>query len=327
MATPEQLTAAFVGALGPLLQQLQTSTTSMMQQLLAANQQAQNEQLVNTLKHFDQHTREQDGERKGGLNERRFRELGSFDGKDDEWKEFALKFRANAKEADAKIYHALKWAEEQIDEILEDQIANYFGEDDGTKYATAVYNRLIHHLKGPALTIHQSVVHENGLEVWRALTKRYNPMTPMRGLELMLKTVVPGKIKKNEDVQTKINKWEGHVNALSRDYNEKVSDMMKIGILIHMMPDDLQDHVLQHADRLREYKLVKEKVVTLTDARMRLKDPNAMDVGYADYEHENDYEYGNGEEDHQEVGNVGVDMKCNRCGGIGHRSSQCPTPK
>ena len=43
------------------------------------------------------------------------------------------------------------------------------------------------------------------------------------------------------------------------DYKEAVSDMMKIGILINMMPDDLQDHVLQHADRLREYKLVKAK--------------------------------------------------------------------
>ena len=104
MATPEQLTQAFVQALGPLLQQLQTglatAITGMMEQTLSANTQAQNQQLVNTLQHFDRHVRDQDGERKGGLNERRFRELGSFDGKDDEWKEFALRFRANAKEAD-----------------------------------------------------------------------------------------------------------------------------------------------------------------------------------------------------------------------------------
>ena len=129
------------------------------------------------------------------------------------------------------------------------------------------------------MVMHQVVKNENGLETWRILSRRYNPMTPMRGIQLMLKTVMPGKIKKGEDVQAQINKWEGHVNALQRDYKETVSDMMKIGIIIHMMPDDLQDHVLQHADRLREYKFVKEKVVSLTDARMRLKDPNAMDVG------------------------------------------------
>ena len=150
-----------------------------------------------------------------------------------------------------KVYEAMKWAEEQCDEILAEHIANQFGEDDGTRYATTVYNRLIHHLKGPPLTIHQSILNENGLETWRVLMKRYSPMTPMRGLQLMLKTMIPGKIKKGEDVQARINMWEGHVHALQRDYKETVSDMMKIRILINMMPDDLQDHVLQHADRLR----------------------------------------------------------------------------
>ena len=298
--------------------------SAVIQQVLNANLQAQQEQLVSVLKAFDQHTKERDSS-KDGLSERRFRELGTFDGKDDDWKEWALRFRAIVKEVDVNVYDAMKWAEEQPDEITEDELSDKFGEDDAVKYATSVYNRLIHHLRGPPLMLHQAVMNENGLETWRVLSKRYNPMTPMRGIQLMLKTVVPGRIKKGEDVQAKINKWEGYVNALQRDYKETVSDMMKIGILIHMMPEDLQDHVLQHADRLREYKLVKEKVVNLTDARMRLKDPNAMDVGYAG---KDDQEYqSESYDDNQEVGTVGFDTQCYRCGGYGHRSDQCATPK
>ncbi len=55
--------------------------------------------------------------------------------------------------------------------------------------------------------------------------------------------------------------------------------MARFGVLISMVPDDLQEVVLQHADRLKEYKLVKEQVVMLTDARERLRDPDAMDIG------------------------------------------------
>ena len=46
---------------------------------------------------------------------------------------------------------------------------------------------------------------------WRCggSTRGYNPRTPMRGLQLMLKVMVPGKVKKGQDTQTVINKWEG----------------------------------------------------------------------------------------------------------------------
>ena len=97
----------------------------------------------------------------------------------------------------------------------------------------------------------------------------------------MLRVMVPGKIKKGQDFQTHVSKWEGWVNKLERDYKEKTSDMAKIGILISMAPDDLQDTILQHADRLKEYKLVKDKMAGLLDARARFKDLNALDIGFA----------------------------------------------
>ena len=100
--------------------------------------------------------------------------------------------------------------------------------------------------------------------------------------------------------------------------------MAKIGILISMAPDELQDTILQHADRLKEYKLVKEKMVGLLDARARLKDPNAMDIGYAG---EDDWGWDDTESSDFDVAAVGKGDHCYRCGGMGHIANECPTPK
>ena len=140
-------------------------------------------------------------------------------------------------------------------------------------------------------------------------------MTLMRGIQLTLRVMNPGKVQKGQDVQTFINEWEGMGNALERDYHENITDRMKIGILIRMMPDELQDVILQHADRLQEFNLVKEKAVNLTDVRERLRDPTAMDVGNVD----DDLGY------NEDVGAVNKETKCYRCGGYGHMAMHCAT--
>ncbi len=105
---------------------------------------------------------------------------------------------------------------------------------------------------GATSTIHQSVSNENGLEVWRRLAKRYNPLTPMTGLQLMMKVMVPGTVKKGVDVQNMINEWEGvDPHRGDRAYDDKISGMARIGVLIRIVPDDLQDVLLQPADRLK----------------------------------------------------------------------------
>ena len=134
------------------------------------------------------------------LDERRFREQGSFGGNEEEWKEFALKFQATVKEINPKLHSLIKWAETEPDEITGNRIGELHGED-GTIGTTMLYNRLIHQLKGPPLTIHQTVLGENGLEVWRRLMNRFNPMTSMRGLQIMLKVMMPPKIGKQQNVQ------------------------------------------------------------------------------------------------------------------------------
>ena len=126
----------------------------------------------------------------GDLRERQFREISCFTGEESQWKEWEL-----------------KWAVSETDEVTMDDAREQFG-DAGLLHSTTVYNRLITLLSGVALVIHQSVPAECGHEVWRLLHKRYIPMTPMRGIQLMLRVMNPGKVQKVQDMQTFINKYE-----------------------------------------------------------------------------------------------------------------------
>ena len=120
-----------------------------------------------------------------------------------------------------------------------------------------------------------------------------------------------------------VSRWEGWVNMLKPDCGQEVAGTARVGLLILMDPDELQGTVLEHADRLRVDRQVKEKMVTLLDARGQLKDPNAMDIGFSD-EEDWTWETELGDSD---VGAVGRSDHCNRCGGMEHIANECPTPK
>ena len=72
-----------------------------------------------------------------GLDERKFKEVGVFGGSEEQWMEFALKFKAVAKETNPAIFEALKWAEGEESELTEPTMDDKFG-DQGTELAVAV---------------------------------------------------------------------------------------------------------------------------------------------------------------------------------------------
>ena len=259
-----------------------------------------------------------------GLNERRFRDVGKFSSEKGLWREWSLKLRATIKECDVGLFQALELAGKADVEITREHVEQSTVMDRPLEKSAMLYNRLIHLLGGPALMLHQSVVEENRLEAWRLLRKRYDPKTTLRNLQLWLKIMNPGKVKRGQDFLLQVNRWESWVNVLKRDYGQEVAETARVGLLIMMAPDELQRTVLEHADRLQNYAQVKEKMVMLLDARARLHDPNAMDVGYAVAE-EQYWDEEDGET--RELGAVGRGDHCYRCGGMGHIANDCSTPK
>ena len=89
----------------------------------------------------------------------------------------------------------------------------------------------------------------------------------------MAKVINLGRIKKGQNIATHIARWETQVNHLERDYSEKVSEGIRIGISISMVPEDLQEILLQQVDESTEYRTARDRMIMLVDARAKVNDP------------------------------------------------------
>ena len=97
---------------------------------------------------------------------------------------------------------------------------------------------------------------------------------------------------------------------------------MKAGVLLNRMPGDLQNSLIQQADKLENFKMTKERVVSIMEAKNALH-PDAMDTDNVNCE-----SYNTDEDDAEEddLGAVHRDSLCNRCGGKSHCARNCGTP-
>ena len=167
----------------------------------------------------------------------------------------------------------------------------------------------------------------SGFEAWRKLSKRYSPTTPMRGMQLMMAAISPGKAKGLEEVAIHIDRCEAKVLALSRDFNELLSEKMRAAILISMLPPDLQHALIQQADKIEDYKSTRDRVATIVEAKLALKNSDAMecDAVHRSTGHAEAWE-DNSEACDVDAVNSKSGLFCYRCGGQGHIAAKCATP-
>ena len=101
----------------------------------------------------------------------------------------------------------------------------------------------------------------NGIEAWRLLNLQYDPKTDARLTALVL-SIIGHKIK-GKDVQSGLVLWEAQLLALERDHQEQLSPKIKRALLMNVLPSSVQTRVMEHLDRLKTYKEVRDKVVSL----------------------------------------------------------------
>lgn len=255
------------------------------------------------------------------IDERYYRKIQQFTG--DNWKDWCFQFKSATRGSSNIAYNLLNWAEKEVAKI-EDYTEFEGDEAQAEKLSNEIFNVITTMVQGEALQLLHNCDY-NGAEAWRRLSKRYSPSTPLRAMQLMLQVVNPGKAKNLKEIPGIVDRWETRVLALQRDFKETVGSRMKAAILISMLPTDIQDALIQQADKYEEYQPTKEKILSIVDAKMAMRSPDEMDVDAVTGQGKLQHEEGGGDEEIDAVGKGGI--YCYRCGGQGHIAAKCGTPE
>ena len=113
------------------------------------------------------------------------------------------------------------------------------------------------------------------------------------------------------------------MTSLDRDHNERLSEKMRVAFLLKALPNTLSDRLIEQMDRLKSYKEVHDKVVSLVQANIKHKNGDEMDCSGLDAD--TVLRDGEEEEAYGDIDAVARDQ-CARCGGYGHFARDCPTP-
>ena len=181
------------------------------------------------------------GSSRRALDERHYRKIHVFSGVG--WKDFSFQFKAATRSSHEAAFELLCWAELEQNGIDLENYTELHG--DSTKRVSGeLFNIFTTSLEGEPLQMLYNC-NFNGPEAWRLLSKRYSPTTPLRAMQAMLQNISPEKTKDFKQVHTHVDRWESKILALSRDFDEQLSERMKAAILILAIPSELRDAILQ----------------------------------------------------------------------------------
>ena len=109
-----------------------------------------------------------------------------------------------------------------------------------------LYDVLCRYCSGEALMIVKSVDDMRGIRAWQKLYRKYNPKTMARGIRVLVEAVNPPKAKGLHDIELAVATWEEKSKILSAQFDEKLTDRMKMGIFTSIMPITVQDYIYTH---------------------------------------------------------------------------------
>ena len=248
----------------------------------------------------------------------------AFAGDMAKWDDWSFKLKRSINTMNRDMCRLMTIWESKEDEIDENQHMSR----DFQQRSAELYDILCERCDGEALMIIRQVNDMEGVRAWQRLFQRYNPRTMARGLRMLSEAVNPPKAKNLAEVETLVSRWEDRVKRLETQFQETISDKMRMAIFTNIMPVSIQDFIYTHADKDAKYVHLREKVQAMINNKISINTgPVPMDIGDVkgkcdDHDdHYDDYYW-----DDFEVDGVGDNnYNCLKCGGYGHYARDCPT--
>ena len=213
-----------------------------------------------------------DGGRQGDAVEKLLKRTETFDGNNfQDWK-FRVETNMRAVLLDGAAI--LKQSEHATGDIAEKDLINFNLDVNVDKI---LFYFLAAACKGEAFDIVRNVPGGLGAEAWRRLCRRFGAKTRGKKVVLLRRCVNPPKVKQLGEAPGLIEKWEGDVQRLSADFKESLSDGVKCGVLLEMMPPAVTEFLTQRMEEEDTYQDTKEAIIRYVQVKADLGGPVPMD--------------------------------------------------
>ena len=250
----------------------------------------------------------------------------SFNGKEEDWSQFATVTRAYCGALDPRLYNEMEEAAQQTVPVLNANLP-----DPAKQHRSqTIYYLLVMLVEGRAMSMAENCKCGEGFELWRKLTETYEPKAGTRAAGLLVRILTVDF--DMQDFLSSLEKWE----YLIKQYDHMVGgiddlqDRVKIATLVSRMGKGVvQDHFLVNVSKYTKYEDLRKDLVDFLSAKKHLggtggdsqshNGPAPMEIGQM----VNGKWQKGGKGGGAKGKGKGKDITCHHCGKPGHVKKDC----
>ena len=184
----------------------------------------------------------------------RFKACVGFAGKAAEWDEWSDRLLGTVKSRSVEVYSMMRLVEHKITEKTlegDDYAVMLAALDDGTlgPEDTEQMSAKLHLLLGNVTTgdahaVVRRSLNGNGFLAWKRQTSTWNPKTLASGLKCINAAHNPPRIVDVRQIDVCVEEWQSKLEKLAAEYRETISSKVKLAIFHGMLPQEIQEKLL-----------------------------------------------------------------------------------